>query len=136
LHVYKPWEYIGSNHTLIANFSNIYILGNGNTNTFSGTSQGYVRGNSNHQYHNIWFTNPGSAYASLTGPIYADTVYFYGNGGINNSNNIGVVVFERHGILFSIQTIGTLTFLDNGDINGSSTVDSLLLAPGMKYIFQ
>src|SRR5690606_8440793 len=110
------WSYLGSNHTLIAGNSNIYIA----SYTYFGASAHPFQGNSNHQYHNIWFTYTAGNDVRLDGPIYADTVHFAGgNGEIRGNNTIGVATFTGTGSLFNTQTIGTLTFLDNGTMNGS-----------------
>lgn len=148
------YRYTGANKTLNATGSTLEVggiatdggtynkvtvaaAGGPNTNIVYGTT-----------FSSLTFTSTTQIYSDIEGNNTVDTLVFYGQGAINNSNNIvgrvqfngpqGFIatnntiqnaLFVGRGTVGSGNTIGKLTAQNNLQIAGINTIDSLLLAP-------
>jgi hypothetical protein len=150
----STYRYTGTNKTLNATGSTLLVggmatdggiynkatvttAGGPNTNVINGTT-----------FSSLTFTSTTQVYSDIEGNNTVDTLVFYGQGALNNGNNIvGYVQFNGaqgyiaanntiqsalfigKGNVVSGNTIGKLTAQNNLQISGINTIDSLLLAP-------
>ncbi|WP_118973252.1 T9SS type A sorting domain-containing protein [Taibaiella koreensis] len=150
----SAYRYAGLNKTLNATGSTLLVSGmatDGGTynkatvTTAGGPNTNVINGTT---FSSLTFTSTTQIYSDIEGNNTVDTLVFYGQGALNNSNNIvgsvqfngpqgniasnntvQNVLFVGRGAVNGGNTIGTLTAQSNLQISGVNTIDSLLLAP-------
>lgn len=139
LSLVSQWYFTGTNKTLMATNSYLYI---GSIMQIDGGAYNKIDCNGifngdmsvvNATVSKLRFTNVNDgSYAKVVNSNIIDTVIFLGRGIVYNTNQISKLTFARSGsILGNDNIIGTLTAQGNLTISSTdtTTVDSLLLAP-------